>query len=83
MCLKRRVFSLALKILLLSTARNWDVSSFFSLGPQTEKDLSPYDFTLYRSRFSQIESVEECSDLLGLKTSNNSCKHLGAKHEYI
>jgi len=42
MPLKSYVFSLVLKILnILSIARNSDGSSFNSLGPQTEKHLSP------------------------------------------
>ena len=50
--------------------RNSDGSAFHGLGPQTEKEVSPYDFILHRGRFSLqmslIASVEERSDLLGL-----------------
>ena len=50
--------------------RNSDGSAFHSLGPQTEKEVSPSDFILHRGRFSLqmslIASVEERSDLLGL-----------------
>lgn len=46
--------------------RNSDGSAFHSLGPQTEKEVSPYDFILHRGREGLIASVEERSDLLGL-----------------
>ena len=42
MPLKSCVFSLVLKIInILSAARNSDGRSFHSMGPETEKDLSP------------------------------------------
>ena len=68
MPLKSCVFILFLKVFnILSIARNSDGSLFqYSLEPQTEKGHSPYEFILYRGRFSLIASVEERSDVLDL-----------------
>ena len=54
--------------------RNSDGSAFHSLGPQTEKEVSPYDFILHRGRFSLqmslIASVEERRIVLRVLVKN-------------
>ena len=76
-CLNRWVFNALLKVPIFSTWRNCTGSEFHSFGPDTRKDLSPYDTVLVLG-ITRFIPFWDRRVLPGVYTSNISVMYLGA-----